>query len=286
LSSAAGGLSRPGPAGAYAVDERLCDDLMQGRYGKHPSALGPPMALDLAKKYAVPAVVIDPPSTDEFHAMDRLSRLPEVQRKSVLHALSQKAAPRKAARKMNQLYEDLNLVVAHLGGGITIGAHLKGRVVDCTHGLSEGPFTPEMAGTLPTQGLLEVVASGRFSPQEFQRRLVGQGGLVGYLGTTNAAEVEEAFRKGDAKAELIYQAMAYQIAKDIGAMATVLKGKVDAIVLTGGLAHSEMLTGWVSQRTEFIAPVVIFPGEDEMQAMAEGSLRILHGEETPRNYEP
>jgi butyrate kinase len=264
----------------------MCDDLMQGRYGKHPSALGPSMALGLARQYRMPAVVIDPPSTDEFQPLARVSGLPEIERKSAFHALNQKAAARKAAGQMNKRYEDVNLVVAHLGGGITIGAHEKGRVIDCTHGLSEGPFTPERAGALPTQDLLDLALSGRVSPKDLSKKLVGQGGLAAYLGTTNAVEVEKAVGKGDAKSELIYRAMAYQVAKDIGAMATVLGGKIDGIVLTGGIAHSDMLTGWVKQRTEFIAPVFIFPGEDEMEAMAEGSLRILRGEETPRAYQP
>jgi butyrate kinase len=187
---------------------------------------------------------------------------------------------------MNKRYEDVNFVVAHLGGGITIGAHEKGIVIDCTHGLNEGPFTPERAGALPTQDLLDLAQSGRVSPKDLSRKLVGQGGLAAYLGTSNAVEVEEAVKKGDAKAVLIYQAMAYQIAKDIGAMAAVLGGKVDGVVLTGGLAHSEMLTGWVKQRTGFISPIFVFPGEDEMEAMAEGSLRILRGEEKPREYQP
>ena len=281
-----GGLGKPGPAGAYTIDQAMCDDLMEGRYGKHPSALGPSMALGLAREQRMPAVVIDPPSTDEFHTLARVSGLPEIERKSAFHALNQKAAARKAAGQLNKRYEDVNLVVAHLGGGITIGAHCRGLVIDCTHGLSEGPFTPERAGALPTQDLLELAQSGRLSPKDLARKLVGQGGLAAYIGTTNAVEVEGAIRKGDAKAELIFQAMAYQIAKDIGAMATVLAGKVDGVVLTGGLAHSEMLAGWVRQRTKFIAPVFIFPGEDEMEAMAEGALRILRGEETPREYQP
>ncbi len=281
-----GGLGRPGPAGAYTIDRAMCDDLMEGKYGKHPSALGPSMALGLARQHRIPAVVIDPPSTDEFQPLARVSGLPEIERKSAFHALNQKAAARKAARQMSRRYEDVNFVVAHLGGGITIGAHCKGCVIDCTHGLSEGPFTPERAGALPTQDLLELAQSGRLSPKDLARKLVGQGGLAAYLGTTNAVEVEEAIRKGDGKAELIFQAMAYQIAKDIGAMATVLAGKVDGVVLTGGLAHSEMLTGWVRQRTAFIAPVFVFPGEDEMEAMAEGALRILRGEERPRVYQP
>jgi butyrate kinase len=281
-----GGLGRPGPAGACAIDRAMCDDLMEGKYGKHPSALGPSMALGLARQYRIPAVVIDPPSTDEFHPLARVSGLPEIERKSAFHALNQKAAARKTAGKLNKRYEDVNLVVAHLGGGITIGAHCRGLVIDCTHGLSEGPFTPERAGALPTQDLLELAQSGRLSPKDLARKLVGQGGLAAYLGTTNAVEVEGAVKKGDAKAELIYRAMAYQIAKDIGAMAAVLEGKVDGVVLTGGLAHSEMLTEWVRQRTTFIAPIFVFPGEDEMEAMAEGALRILRGEETPREYQP
>ena len=279
-----GGLGRPGPAGAYSIVQAMCDDLLQGRYGKHPSALGPAMALGLARQYRMPAVVIDPPSTDEFQPLARVSGLPEIERKSAFHALNQKAAARKAAGQLSRRYEDVNFVVAHLGGGITIGAHCKGQVIDCTHGLTEGPFSPERAGALPTQDLLDL--AGRMSPKDLARKLVGQGGLAAYLGTTNAVDVEAAVKKGDAKAELIYRAMAYQIAKDIGAMAAVLAGDVDGVVLTGGLAHSEMLTGWVRQRVKFIAPVFVFPGEDEMEAMAAGALRILRGEETPREYQP
>src|SRR5512136_2091979 len=281
-----GGLGKPAPAGAYTIDERMCTDLLEGKYGIHPSALGPAMALDIAKKYGIPAIVIDPPSTDEFQPLARVSGLPEIERKSAFHALNQKTAARRLAREIGKRYEELNLVVAHLGGGITIGAHQKGRVIDCTHGLSEGPFTPERAGSLPTMDLLNLAFSGKFNKKEIQGRLAGQGGLMAYLGTTNAVEVEAAVKKGDAKAELIYRAMAYQIAKDIGAMAAVLAGEVDGVVLTGGLAHSEMLTGWVRQRTAFIAPVFVFPGEDEMEAMAAGALRILRGEETPREYQP
>jgi len=279
-----GGLGHPAPAGAYAIDEAMCEDLMEGRYGKHPSALGPSMAMGLARQYGIPAVVIDPPSTDEFQPLARVSGLPEIERKSAFHALNQKAAARRAAAKLGKRYEDVNLVVAHLGGGITIGAHSRGRVIDCTHGLTEGPFSPERAGALPTQDLLDL--AGRMGPKDLSKRLVGQGGLAAYLGTTDAVKVEAAVKAGDAKAELIYRAMAYQVAKDIGAMAAVLAGDVDAVVLTGGLAHSGMLTGWVEKQVQFIAPVCIFPGEDEMEAMAEGALRILRGEETPRTYQP
>ncbi len=279
-----GGLGRPAPAGAYAIDEAMCEDLMEGRYGKHPSALGPSMAMGLARRHGMPAVVIDPPSTDEFAPLARVSGLPEIERKSAFHALNQKAAARRAAAALKKRYEEVNLVVAHLGGGITIGAHNRGQVIDCTHGLTEGPFSPERAGSLPTQDLLDL--AGRMNPKDLSKKLVGQGGLAAYLGTNDAIKVEAAVKKGDAKAEVIYRAMAYQVAKDIGAMAAVLSGDVDGVVLTGGLAHSETLTGWVEGRVKFIAPVFIFPGEDEMEAMAEGALRILRGEETPRGYRP
>ena len=279
-----GGLGRPAPAGAYAIDEAMCEDLMEGRYGRHPSALGPSMAMGLARQYGMAAVVIDPPSTDEFAPLARVSGLPEIERKSAFHALNQKAAARRAAAKLGKRYEEVNLVVAHLGGGITIGAHSRSQVIDCTHGLTEGPFSPERAGALPTQDLLDL--AGQVNPKDLSKRLVGQGGLAAYLGTNDAVKVEAAVREGDARAGMIYRAMAYQVAKDIGAMAAVLSGDVDGVVLTGGLAHSGMLTGWVERQVTFIAPVMVFPGEDEMEAMAEGALRILRGEETPGKYEP
>jgi butyrate kinase len=281
-----GGLGNPAPAGAYRIDDAMCRDLLEGKYGRHPSALGPAMALDLSRKYGMPAVVIDPPSTDEFHPLARVSGLPEIERKSAFHALNQKAAARRLAREQGEKYEDMNLVVAHLGGGITIGAHLKGRVIDCTHGLGEGPFTPERAGALPTADLLDLVFSETMDRKQIQNRLVGQGGLLAYLGTTDAGKIEERIGGGDKKAKLLYEAMAYQAAKDIGAMAVVLKGQVDGIILTGGLAHSGMLTGWISEWVKFLAPVFVYPGEDEMSALAEGGLRVLMQEEELKPYRP
>jgi butyrate kinase len=274
-----GGLGKPGPAGAYIIDETLCEDLLAGRYGKHPSALGPAIALDMAKPSGIRAIIIDPPSTDEFEPLARVSGLPDIERKSAFHALNQKAAARKAAEKMGKSYETVNLIVAHLGGGITIGAHRRGRVIDCNHGLSEGPFTPERAGSLPTLELVELSLAAKYAPKDLQRKLVGQGGLAAYLGTTDAIAIESAIDKGDEKSTFIYQAMAYQIAKDIGAMATVLSGQVDGIVLTGGLAHSKRLAGWITARVQFLASVFLYPGEDEMAALAEGALRVLLGHE-------
>ena len=280
-----GGLGKPGPAGAYTIDESMCQDLLDGKYGRHPSALGPAMMLHLAGQYGRQAIIVDPPSTDEFDPLSRISGLPEIERRSAFHALNQKAAARRAARAIGRAYEDLRLVVAHLGGGITIGAHRKGCVVDCTHGLTEGPLTPERAGGLPTQDLVDLVFSQTLDRKQLQIRLVGRGGLAAYLGTTDAREVETMILQGNAKAELVYQAMAYQIAKDIGAMRVALKGPADGIVLTGGLARSEMLTGWIGQWIEGMAPVFIYPGEDEMTAMAEGGMRVLSGEEPVRRYD-
>ncbi len=280
-----GGLGKPGPAGSYKIDDVMCNDLLTGKYGKHPSALGPAIAQDIAKKYGTQAIVIDPPSTDEFQPLARISGIPEFERKSGFHALNQKAAAQKAAGEMKKNYEDANLVVAHLGGGITIGAHHRGQVIDCTYGLSEGPFTPERAGGLATLDLIELASSGTFDKKQMQGRLVGQGGLSAYLGTNDAQKVEERIANGDERAKLIYQAMAYQIAKDIGAMSVVLKGKVDGVVLTGGLAYSEMLTGWIREWIDFIAPLFIYSGEDEMAALSEGAIRVLRGEDKVKRYE-
>ncbi len=279
-----GGLGKPAPAGAYRIDAAMCRDLLEGKYGRHPSALGPAMANSLAGKFGMPAIVIDAPSTDEFEPLARISGLPEIERKSAFHALNQKAAARRMAKDVGKRYEELNVVVAHLGGGITVGAHRRGRVIDCTHGLGEGPFTPERAGSLPTQDLLALAFSGKTDQKTLQGRLVGQGGLVAYLGTADAQRVEEMIAAGNAQAEFVFTAMAYQIAKDIGAMATVLAGGLDGVVLTGGLAHSGRLTSLIDARVRFLAPVHVYPGEDEMSALAEGGLRVLAGEEEVKAY--
>jgi len=279
-----GGVGRPAPAGAYRINEVMCEDVLSGRYGKHPANLGPPIAYNMARKFGAKAIVIDPPTTDEFHSLARVTGIPELERQSGFHALNQKAAARRAARDMGKRYEAVNLIVAHLGGGITIGAHRRGSVVDVTHGLSEGPLTPERAGALPTIPLLELAFSGQFDMKKILKKLVGQGGLFAYLGTSDATNVEKMIHEGDEKANFIYEVMIYQIAKDIGAMAAVLKGEIDGIVLTGGLAHSEMVTSEIKEYVEFLAPVFIYPGEDEMRALEEGALRVLRGEEELKEY--
>jgi butyrate kinase len=279
-----GGLGRPAEAGAYEIDEAMCEDLLGGKFGKHPSALGPAIALDFSRKYGMPAIVIDPPSTDEFQPLARFSGLPEIERKSALHALNQKAAARRLAGESGKKYEEMNLVVAHLGGGITVGAHQKGQVIDCNHGLAEGPFTPERAGSLPTADLLDMAFSGMFDKRQILRHLVGQGGLFAYLGTNDVEKIQEVIKAGDEKAKLVYEAMVYQIAKEIGAMSVVLKGEIDGIILTGGLANSEMMTSLIKEWVRFIAPVFVYPGEDEIAALAEGGLRVLRKEEELKKY--
>jgi butyrate kinase len=262
----------------------MCKDLLEGKFGKHPSALGPAMALDISKKYGIPAIVIDPPSTDEFEPLARFSGLPEIERKSAFHALNQKAAARRLAGELRKKYEEMNLVVAHLGGGITVGAHWKGRVIDCTHGLGEGSFTPERAGSLPTTDLIEMAFSGSLDKKQILSRLIGQGGLFAYLGTNDDEKIQEMIRAGDEKAKLAYEAMAYQVAKEIGAMSVVLKGVIDGIILTGGLANSAMMTSLIRKWIDFIAPVYIYPGEDEISALAEGGLRVLRKKEELKRY--
>ncbi len=280
-----GGLLRPVEGGVYEVNDRMVQDLAANGSVSHASNLGAPLAREIASRAGVRAYVADPIVVDEMWPVARLSGMPEIPRRSIFHALNQKAVARQAAKDMGSRYEDVNLVVAHLGGGITVGAHLKGRVVDVSNGLDgEGPFTPERSGGLPSLGVIELCYSGKYSQEGMMRKLVGAGGLVAHLGTNDAVEVEKRIEAGDEHARLVYEAMAYQVAKEIGAYATVLSGDVDAIVLTGGLAHSRRIVGWISERVDFIAPVVVYPGENEMQALALACLRVLRGEETVKVY--
>jgi butyrate kinase len=280
-----GGLGKPGPSGVYRVDEAMREALMTGRYGEHVSAIGPVIALEIARAHGKEAVVVDPPSTDEFHELARFSGIPDLPRRSAFHALNQKAMARKACRELGKDYHDARLIVAHMGGGITVGAHGNGRVIDASHGLSEGPFTPERAGSLPTVDLMKLVLSNGWSYPQARTALVGKGGLMAYLGTGDARKIEERIRKGDAQARIVYEAMAYQVSKEIASLAAVLYGEVDAVVLTGGLAASEMLIAWVQERVSFIARVLVFPGEDEIAALVEGGIRILSGLEPILDYQ-
>jgi butyrate kinase len=279
-----GGLTAPISSGVYLIDKRMRDNLRSGKYGQHPTNLGPLIATDLAGPAGIRAVIVDSPSTDEFHDLARISGIPEVERKSAFHALNQKAGARMAARDMGISYKESNMVVAHLGGGITVGAHCQGKVIDSTIGVGEGPLTPERTGTLPLMALIRLLESGQLSLADLRRKLTSEGGLLAYLGTSDMSQVETKIRQGHEKARLLLQAMAYQIAKDVGAMSTVLHGKVDSIVLTGGLANSTMLVDSIVDRVNFIAPVKVYPGEQEMLALAAGALRVLAGTDAIKHY--
>jgi len=280
-----GGILRPIPSGTYRVNERMLDELRHPKEREHASNLGAIIADEIARRAGIPAFIVDPVCVDEFDEIARISGLPEIERRSLSHALNLKAAARRAARELGKRYDEVNLVVAHLGGGISVSPHRRGRMVDVNQALDgTGPFAPERAGGLPVGDVIRLCYSGKYTYEEMSKKIAGRGGLVAHLGTNDARQVEQRIKEGDEHARLIYQAMAYQIAKEIGLMATVLKGDVDAIVLTGGLARSEMLVAWIVERVEWIAPLMIYPGEDEMLAMAQGALRVLRGQEEAQDY--
>lgn len=281
-----GGLFGPLESGTYRVNEAMLEEMRTPGPREHASNLGVLIAQEIADRAGVSAYTVDPVSVDEFDEIARLSGLAEIERHSLSHALNIKAVARRATADLGKRYRDVNMVIAHLGGGISVTAHRRGRMVDVNNALDAGPFSPERCGTLPLTDLIEMCYSGRFTKKELKRHLVGHGGLVSYLGTNSAIEVERRIAAGDSYALLVAQAMAYQIAKEIGAMATVLEGDVDAIVLTGGVAHWEDLVAWVGERVDFIAPVAVCPGQDEMLALAQGTLRVLRGEEKAKRYVP
>lgn len=283
-----GGVIRPIPGGTYRVNDGMLADLRDISLGEHASDLGGLLAYDIAKEYGIPAFIVDPVVVDELAPVARFSGSPLIERKSIFHALNQKAIARRAARELGKEYGDANLVVAHLGGGISVGAHLRGRVIDVNNALDgDGPFSPERSGGLPAFGLAKLCLSGQYTEAEVRRLIVGRGGLMAYLGTNDAREVVELIEQGDEQARLVYEAISYQIAKEIGSAATVLRGNVDAIVLTGGLAYDQTyLVEWIRQRVQFIAPVLVYPGEDELLALAQGALRVLNGQEAALEYRP
>ncbi len=280
-----GGLLKPIEGGTYSVSEKMLEDLKVGVLGEHASNLGGIIANEIAQSIGKPAFIVDPTVVDEMQDIARISGIADIERVSIVHALNQKAVARRHAASKGQKYEDMNLIIAHLGGGISVGAHQKGRIIDVNNALDgEGPFSPERTGGLPVGDLIKLCYSGKYTLDEMKKKIKGNGGLVSYLGTNDAREVSEMIEKGNKEAELIYNAMAYQIAKEIGSCAAVLKGKVDGIILTGGIAHDKMFTQWIKERVEFISEVYVYPGEDELTALAEGGLRVLRGEETGKQY--
>ena len=281
-----GGLTKPIPSGVYEVNDKMKNDMLNSPFGEHASNLGGFIADDIAKGLKdVKAYITDPVVVDELDDIARVAGHPNFERISILHALNQKATARRYAREHNLVYEELNLIVAHLGGGISVGAHRQGRIVDVNNALNgDGPFSPERSGTLPAGQLAKLCFSGKYTHDEVKLMLKGKGGFTAYLGTNDAYEVEMRAKNGDEKAQFISDAMAYQVAKEIGQCATVLKGKVDAIILTGGIAYNKQFCACVDEMTAFIAPMKVYPGEDEMSALAMNGLMVLRGEIQPKEY--
>jgi len=281
-----GGLIKPVESGVYPVNQRMIEDLKNSPLGEHASNLGGLIAADLAESLTdVRAFIADPVVVDEMEEVARISGHPEFKRHSIFHALNQKAIARTHAAAIGKKYEDLNLIVVHLGGGISVGAHRKGKVVDVNNALDgDGPFSPERSGSLPVGQLVKVCFSGQYALDEVKKMIKGKGGFVAYLGTNNAYDVEMMAQKGDPKATLIQEALFYQVAKEVGALSAVLEGQVDGILLTGGMAHNPMLVDYLQARVGFIAPVTAYPGEDEMQALAMNALRVIRGREEARIY--
>lgn len=282
---ARGGLLKPISSGTYTINQRMLDDLRHRPQAVHASNLGAFIAESFAKEWMVPAWIVDPVSVDEFNSLARYSGWPEIPRRALSHALNIKAVGRQVARSLGTTLEQNNFVVAHLGGGISVVPLEKGRIVDANDANQGGPFSPERSGALPIVDLLHLAFSGAYQEKELVSKLTRQGGLTAYLGTNDAREVERRIEAEDFHAEEVFRAMAYQIAKEIGAMATVLCGKVLRVIITGGLAKSARLVGWIEERARFIAPLVVVPGEGEMIALAQGALRVLRGQEEAKIYD-
>lgn len=280
-----GGLLRSIPGGTYRVTDKMIEDLEIGIQGEHASNLGGIIAKSIADDQKIPSFIVDPVAVDEFEDVARVSGIPELPRKSLVHALNIKAVARRAATDLGMTIEEVNLIIAHLGGGISIAPLKKGKTIDVNNANEGGPFSPERAGGLPVGDIINLCFSGKYSQSELKRMTIRKAGLVGYLGTNDAREVEKMIEQGHQNADFVYDAMAYQIAKEIGAMATVLKGSVEAIVLTGGLAYSNILCERIERRIKFIAPILKYPGEDEMLALTEGAMRVLKNEEVAKIYE-
>jgi len=281
-----GGMLKPISSGVYEVNEAMKYDLIHSMVGDHASNLGGLIADDIARSLPnARAFIADPVVVDELENIARISGHPLFSRKSIFHALNQKAIARQHAKSVMRKYEDMNLIVVHLGGGITVGAHQRGRVIDVNQGLDgEGPFSPERSGTLPVGDLARLCFSGKYTEKEVLKMIKGNGGLFAHIGTTSAWEVEQRAQAGDERAKFIFDAMAYQVAKAIGSMYPVLRGQVDAILITGGIAHSKWFVNQIIERVYRIAPTHVYPGEDEMRALAMNGLMVLTGEVEAKEY--
>jgi len=280
-----GGLLKPILSGTYNVNDNMLKDLKENVQGEHASNLGAIIANEIASSIGKSAFIVDPVVVDEMEEVARLSGMPELPRKSIFHALNQKAVAKRYAKENSKNYEDINVIVAHMGGGVSVGAHKKGKIVDVNNALDgDGAFSPERSGGVPVGDLARMCFSGKYTLEEILKKITGKGGFVAYLDTNDGRVVREAALKGDPKSKLVNDSMGYQVAKDIGSAAAVLSGKVDAIILTGGIAYEKIMVDFIREKVEFIAPVIVYPGEDEMLALAQGVIRVLNGDEEVREY--
>lgn len=280
-----GGLMKPIEGGTYVVNDRMIEDLRNAINGEHASNLGAVLAKNIADEINVPSFVVDPVSVDEFQDISRITGISDIEKASWLHSLNHKAVCRKVAENLGGKYEDYNFIAAHLGSGISIVAHNKGKMIDGSGGRSDGPFSPERSGGLLAYPLIELCYSGKYTHEQMVNKVSNIGGMYDYLGTKDMIEIEERIKEGDSKAKLIMDAFIYQVAKEISMYGATLYGKVDRIILTGGIAHSELVTTEVNNRVSYLAPVEIVAGEMEMKALALGAIRVLSGEEKAKNYE-
>ena len=280
-----GGMLRPIPGGTYEVTDKLLEDLKVGVSGQHASNLGGILAHEIAKEVGIKSFIVDPVVVDELQDIARISGMPELPRRSIFHALNQKAVAKRYAKENNKKYDELNLVVVHMGGGVSVAAHKNGQVIDVNNTLDgDGPFSPERAGSVPVGDLVKLCFSGKYTESEVYSKIVGKGGYVAYLNTNDVREVLKAIEEGDNHAKLIFDAFIYQISKAIGEMSVVLKGKVDTIILTGGIAYSPVVINAIKENVNWISNLTVYPGEDELLALAQGAIRVLDEEEEAREY--
>ncbi|PID82867.1 MAG: butyrate kinase [Clostridiales bacterium] len=280
-----GGLLRPMPSGTYKVTEKIKHDMIIGYQGQHASNLGGLISDAIAKESGVDAYIVDPVSVDEIDDICRISGIPQIERLSLSHALNIRATAYRVANELGRDFNEMNMIVAHIGGGISINPIQKGRMIDTNNANAMGPFSPERTGTLPAGDLAKLCFSGKFTHGEMKKKILRQGGLTDYLGTNDIRKVEEMISNNDEKAKLVLEALSYQVAKEIGACACSLKGNVDVIVITGGAAHSEFITNYVEDMVSYIAPIKVEPGEDELMALNQGYLRVKNGKEKVKIYE-
>jgi len=280
-----GGMLKPIPGGTYAVTDDLLNDLKIGRQGQHASNLGGILAREIADSIGVPSYIVDPVVVDELDTISRYSGVPELPRTSVFHALNQKAVAKRYAKEQGRPYNEMDIIVVHMGGGVSVGAHHNGRIIDVFNALDgDGAFSPERAGAVPSGALIKMCFSGKYTEKEVYKKIVGQGGFNAYCGTNDMRDVEKMANEGDTHAIEVRDAFIMQVAKDIGSMACVLNGKAEAIVVTGGIAYDKAVVNGLKERCEWIAPFTVYPGEDELLALAQGALRVMNGEESVMPY--